>query len=415
MPTISNRLFSFGKQEKPSKGSSTSLQNTNINTPTRKSWVKGFDHEERNEGSNQRIDESSSERRDKHCVSSRLDLLSEKQESPIGSSSMPKSGSTRELACLLEDADRKYDENEFDEALALYLNALPVFEKRLSNANFDVDATVGDIHVKVCSILQEIGEFGVGISHLTKAKDAYIATLGKLGEATESDDHIKSILIQKMIHVSVDSGDAYLAMGEMDKASECYMDATKLCRTLFPSDASQLLQLLNKSAIFLSTCINKHVEGMNLLKEALSISIKNGGGKMTIESAQTLDNMGRIYIQRLHTKQSKAITQDIKQAEACFTRAAQLYRASKSDRVTETLCNLTKVRAFNESEHGNGILKNVRFDPQFVDHVDRQYAIMDFADEESASSFESMGTYDSGFGFLDCGTDCSAMVFNKNE
>ena len=77
MPTISNRLFSFGKQEKPSKGSSTSLQNTNIDTPTRKSWVKGFDHEERNEGSNQRIDESSSERRDKHCVSSRLDLLSE--------------------------------------------------------------------------------------------------------------------------------------------------------------------------------------------------------------------------------------------------------------------------------------------------------------------------------------------------
>ena len=82
---------------------------------------------------------------------------------------------------------------------------------------------MGDIHVKVCSILQEIGEFGAGISHLTKAKDAYIATLDKLGEATESDDHIKSILIQKMIHVSVDSGDAYLAMGEMDKASECYM------------------------------------------------------------------------------------------------------------------------------------------------------------------------------------------------
>lgn len=131
---------------------------------------------------------------------------------------------------------------------------------------------------------------------------------------------------------------------------------------------------------------------------------------MNIESAQTLDNMGRIYIQRLHTKQSKAITQDIKQAEACFTRAIQLYRASKSDRVTETLCNLTKVRAFNDSERGNGILKNVRFDPQFVD---RQYAIMDFTDEESASSFESMGTHESGFGFgfLDCGTDCGAIVF----
>jgi len=77
---------------------------------------------------------------------------------------------------------------------------------------------VGDIHVKICTILQGIGEFGVGISHLTKAKDAYTAALG---EAT--DDHIKSILIQKMIHVSVERGDAYLAMGEMDKASECYM------------------------------------------------------------------------------------------------------------------------------------------------------------------------------------------------
>jgi len=126
---------------------------------------------------------------------------------------------------------------------------------------------------------------------------------------------------------------------------------------------------------------------------------------MTIESAQTLNNMGRIYIQRLNTKQSEAITQDIKQAEACFMRAIQLYRASKSDKVTETLCNLTKVRAFNDSdsEGGNGILRNVRFDPQLVD----RHKILDIADEDTATSFESMGTYESGFGFgfFDCGGD----------
>lgn len=106
----------------------------------------------------------------------------------------------------------RYEENEFDEALGLYLNALPVFEE-VSN----VDPIVGDIHVKICTILQGIGEFSLGISHLTKAKDAYTAAHG---EAT--DDHIKSILIQNIINVSVESGDAYLAMGEMDKASECY-------------------------------------------------------------------------------------------------------------------------------------------------------------------------------------------------
>jgi hypothetical protein len=44
-------------------------------------------------------------------------------------------------------------------------------------------------------------------------------------------------------------------------------DATLLCRTHFPDDDIQLLHLLNKSAVYLSICMNRHSEAMDLLKE----------------------------------------------------------------------------------------------------------------------------------------------------
>ena len=130
---------------------------------------------------------------------------------------------------------------------------------------------------------------------------------------------------------------------------------------------------------------------------------------MTIQSAHTLNNMGRIHIQRLNTKQSQDINQDVKQGDACFTRAINLYRKSQKDKITETLCNLMMVRAYN-SKNQNSILKNVHFDPQIVDC---QTDVCDF-DDIAAASFasceSSIETLESepnkcGIGFLSCGIE----------
>jgi|EP00979_Chaetoceros_neogracilis_P017085 hypothetical protein len=137
---------------------------------------------------------------------------------------------------------------------------------------------------------------------------------------------------------------------------------------------------------------------------------------MTIQSAHTLNNMGRIYIQRLDTNQSQDVNQDVKQGDACFTRAIQLYRISKKDQVTETLCNLIRVRAYH-SESPNGILKNVRFDPQILDRLDHHNEdVSECNDLYSASCESSIETNESernksGFGFLTCGIENCGNVF----
>ena len=112
---------------------------------------------------------------------------------------------------------RRFEENECDEALALYLNAMPIAQERLPAG----DPTVGDINIKICTLLQGIEEFDAALNHLIKAKEIFTTLHGE----ADNDDS-KSLLMQKMIDVCADIGDAHLAMEEMNKASESYAVST---------------------------------------------------------------------------------------------------------------------------------------------------------------------------------------------
>jgi len=102
--------------------------------------------------------------------------------------------------------------NDFDEAIALYLSAIPIAQERLPLG----DPTIGDINVKISTILQGRGELQPAIDHLTKAKDVYKTSYNMF------DDDGKGVIGQKIVEIATGFANLYVDMGEMDNASTSY-------------------------------------------------------------------------------------------------------------------------------------------------------------------------------------------------
>lgn len=323
----------------------------------------------------------------------------------------------------LREADQKFWSNDLDEAIALYLSAIPIAQDKLSHC--DADTTVGDINVKISIILQGRGESQSAMEHLRKAKDIY---QNAYKDANKSDDNFRKVMAEKIIEVTNRIANVNVEMGEMDEASKVHEDIVESCKTYFPKDVLRLSNALNDYANFLSICKNDHDGALEKLKQALKILFQANHGNMNAHSAPTLNNMGKIYMRRTEPFQGLEVQKDAKKAEVCFARAVQLYQMSMvhsgNEKVTETLYNMVQAREW-QSGKGKGILKNVRFDPK---PIERQYTAAEIfmsIDDESVDDYDDDDyTYDStvatdpalfDLGFLGCFSSGKNIKVDEKE
>jgi len=263
--------------------------------------------------------------------------------------------------------------HDFDEALALYLSAIPIVQERLTH--FDADTTVGDINVKISIILQGRGELQSAMDHLLKAKDIFT---NACNDVKMEKEHQRVIMAEKLMEVTNGIANTFVEMGEKEEASKYHEDVIELCKRYFPKDVFRLSDALNNYANYLSICQNDHDGALERYKEALKLSFHANHGFLNAQSAPTLTNMGKLYMRRSEPFQGIQVQKDAKKAEVCFARAVQLYRMSmipnRNEKIAESLYNLMQAREW-QSGKGKGILKNVRFDPQ---PIERQYTAADF-------------------------------------
>ena len=159
---------------------------------------------------------------------------------------------------------------------------------------------------------------------------------------------------------------------------------------------------------------------ITFVEQALKVSLEAANGKMNVECATTLNNMGRVYMRRTKPSNTTEAHKDAKRAEVCFVRAVQLYRMalvkSGSDKVTETLYNLSQAREW-QAGGKKGILRNVRFEPQPVKKEYTDIISSDSSDEESfASTVVSEVSNTHGFGFASffrCGDSYDLSVVEE--
>ena len=109
--------------------------------------------------------------------------------------------------------NKSFLNNDFDEAIAFYLNAIPIVQEKLS----PTDPTVGDINVKISTILQGRGELPSAVDHLLKANDVYKTAYAVVGNEEE-----ESTLGQKIIEITTGIANVYVDMGRIEDASSFY-------------------------------------------------------------------------------------------------------------------------------------------------------------------------------------------------
>jgi len=101
-----------------------------------------------------------------------------------------------------------------------------------------------------------------------------------------------------------------------------------------------------------------------LSSQTLKVQHDNSVGKIDLQTAGTLSNMGKVYMRKSKMSNGPEGRSDAKRAEACFLRALQLYRLSMirsgNEKVAETLYNLSEAREWQNER--KGILRNVQFD-----------------------------------------------------
>lgn len=114
---------------------------------------------------------------------------------------------------------------EFDEAIALYLSAIPIARERLSN--LDADITVGDINVKISIILQGRGELQSTIDHLLKAKDIFTNAYNDI-KSEHNNDRIV-IMAEKIMEVTNGIANTFVEMGEKKEAVKYHEVRTTYC------------------------------------------------------------------------------------------------------------------------------------------------------------------------------------------
>ncbi len=81
------------------------------------------------------------------------------------------------------------------------------------------DTTVGDIFVKIATILQGKGELEAAIDHLVKAKKLYEKSSSMI---SDNDRKKKVLLGQKLVEVLTGIANLYVDSEELEKASSSY-------------------------------------------------------------------------------------------------------------------------------------------------------------------------------------------------
>jgi len=108
----------------------------------------------------------------------------------------------------LQKRDR-FQNDKLDEALELYLNAIPKVQEVVQVG----DPIIGDINVKISRILQGSGVIEAAIDHMEKAKHIFIAA-----HKTETLKEKKLVLGEKIVDATMGISNLHVNLGEVDKA-----------------------------------------------------------------------------------------------------------------------------------------------------------------------------------------------------
>jgi hypothetical protein len=108
----------------------------------------------------------------------------------------------------LQKRDR-FESDKLDEALELYLNAIPKVQKVVDVG----DPIIGDINVKISRILQGSAVIEAAIDYMEKAKQIFTAA-----HKTEKVKEKKLVLGEKIVDAIMGISNLHVNLGEIDKA-----------------------------------------------------------------------------------------------------------------------------------------------------------------------------------------------------
>lgn len=198
----------------------------------------------------------------------------------------------------LKEAYEKFQAGDLDEALGLFLISIPMVQENLRAG----DPLIGDINVKISTILQSSNELEDAIKHLNKANIIYARTYKK---TRENDKRI--ILAEKAIDVKIGIGNIYLEMGDVEKAMKSFEESLTICKNFFPEESFELCKLVNIYANVKSVCTDEKKVAIQMLEEAHKIAMRITDNKPSVYSASLLDTMGKIYMRRSPNSVAEAL------------------------------------------------------------------------------------------------------------